>query len=60
MYLNVRCLRARPADVSAVKTQRIYYLSGGLFAANPGTRISEALTIMYDDLYGKEAAHDEP
>lgn len=48
------------ADVSAVKNQRIYYLSGGLFAANPGTRISEALTIMYDDLYGKEAAHDAP
>lgn len=48
------------SDVSAVKNQRIYYLSGGLFAANPGTRISEALQIMYDDLYGEEAAHDEP
>lgn len=48
------------AEVSAVKSQRIYYLSGGLFAANPGTRISEALTIMYEDLYGKEAAHDKP
>ncbi|SUP37170.1 ABC transporter substrate-binding protein [Veillonella criceti] len=48
------------AEVSAVKSQRIYYLSGGLFAANPGTRISEALTIMYDDLYGKEATYVEP
>lgn len=48
------------AEVSAVKSQRIYYLSGGLFAANPGTRISEALTIMYEDLYGEEAAHDNP
>lgn len=41
-------------QVSAVKDGRIYYLSGGLFAANPGTKINEALQIMYEDLYGKE------
>lgn len=45
-------------DISAVKTGRIYYLSGGLFALNPGTPINEALDIMYKDLYGKEVPND--
>lgn len=46
-------------DVAAVKNGRIYYLSGGLFALNPGTPINEALDIMYKDLYGKEVPYDE-
>lgn len=45
-------------DISAVKSGRIYYLSGGLFALNPGTPINEALDIMYKDLYGKEVPND--
>lgn len=47
-------------QVSAVQQGRIYYLSGGLFAANPGTRINEALSIMYKDLYGKEPSYNAP
>lgn len=41
--------------VSAVKNGRIYYLSGALFTVNPGTRIAEALDILYKDLYEPEA-----
>lgn len=47
-------------QVSAVRDGRIYYLSGGLFAANPGTKINEALAIMYKDLYGKEFQYNAP
>lgn len=38
-------------DVNAVKNGRIYYLAGALFTVNPGTRIDEALKILYHDLY---------
>lgn len=39
-------------DIDAVKTGRVYYLPGGLFALNPGTRIIESMDLMYSYLYG--------
>ena len=39
--------------VTAVQENRIYYLSGDLFSVNPGTRIAQALHILYNDLYEK-------
>ena len=41
--------------ITAVKNQRIYYLSGNLFSVNPGTKIDQALDILYHDLYEPEA-----
>lgn len=37
--------------VDAVKNGRVYYLAGALFSVNPGTKIADSLTILYDDLY---------
>ena len=37
--------------VQAVETGQIYYVPGGLFALNPGTRITETLELMYKALY---------
>lgn len=46
------------SQVKAVQSGRIYYLSGGLYAVNPGTRITEAMQGMYTDLYEKEVARN--
>ena len=37
--------------VKAVETGQIHYVSGGLFALNPGTRITQTLELMYKALY---------
>ena len=37
--------------VQAVKTDQIHYVPGGLFALNPGTRITQTLELMYKALY---------
>lgn len=44
--------------ISAVKTGRIYYLAGNLFTVNPGTKIDEALEILYKDLYAPDSTKE--
>ncbi len=46
-------MQSNPAwqHVQAVKTDQIHYVPGGLFALNPGTRITQTLELMYKALY---------
>jgi len=41
--------------VSAVRNNRIYFLQGRLFSINPGSKIGEAMEIVYKNLYEPEA-----
>lgn len=49
----VKEMQSNPAwqHVQAVKTDQIHYVPGGLFALNPGTRITQTLELMYKALY---------
>lgn len=49
----VKEIQSNPAwqHVQAVKTDQIHYVPGGLFALNPGTRITQTLELMYKALY---------
>ena len=49
----VKEMQSNPAwqHVQAVKTDQIHYVPGGLFALNPGTRITQTLELMYKVLY---------
>ena len=49
----VKEMQSNPAwqHVQAVKTDQIHYIPGGLFALNPGTRITQTLELMYKALY---------
>jgi iron complex transport system substrate-binding protein len=46
-------MQSNPAwqHVKAVETGQIHYVPGGLFALNPGTRITQTLELMYKALY---------
>ena len=46
-------MQSNPAwqHVKAVETGQIHYVPGGLFALNPGTRITNTLELMYNALY---------
>lgn len=43
-------------QISAVKNNRIYFLQGRLFSINPGSKIGEAMEIVYKDMYEPEEA----
>ena len=49
----VKEMQSNPAwqHVKAVETGQIHYVPGGLFALNPGTRITNTLELMYNALY---------
>ena len=49
----VKEMQSNPSwqHVQAVKTDQIHYVPGGLFALNPGTRITQTLELMYKALY---------
>lgn len=49
----VKEMQSNPAwqHVQAVETGQIHYVPGGLFALNPGTRITQTLELMYKALY---------
>ena len=49
----IKEMQSNPAwqHVQAVKTDQIHYVPGGLFALNPGTRITQTLELMYKALY---------
>ena len=49
----VKEMQSNPAwqHVKAVETGQIHYVPGGLFALNPGTRITQTLELMYKALY---------
>ena len=49
----VKEMQSNPAwqHVQAVERGQIHYVPGGLFALNPGTRITQTLELMYKALY---------
>lgn len=49
----VKEMQSNPAwqHIKAVETGQIHYVPGGLFALNPGTRITKTLELMYNALY---------
>ena len=49
----VKEMQSNPAwqHVKAIETGQIHYVPGGLFALNPGTRITQTLELMYKALY---------
>ena len=46
-------MQSNPAwqHIKAIETGQIHYVPGGLFALNPGTRITKTLELMYNALY---------